>query len=502
MSSFPRVAFIISSLLGLLLCIDIGLSDQEAYYWLWSKKLALCYLEHPGLQAWITNLFSHFLGDSTFAVRFPGSLLGRLLGFWFLHKWLLLRYSDSVAHVSALSFLGSFFLIASSLISLPDAFLFPFFSLLLYDTEKKNFYRASVWLGLCALCKWTAVFFIPGFFWAYWVSSRSYSTTARYTTLLKLGVISGLLQLPTLIWNFQNNWASFRFHLVDRHPSFDWNLERSIVNLLGFGFSQVLLSGFPLIILLGFLVFSFKRPAVFTPKPERSSPSMPLTPWILPAFLIVGMSALRGELRFYWTAPALILIQAAIVDRIFKFAENPSRLRKKLSWALNGSLFCSYFLVLFVLYTPVGEYFRPLIEAKRTYDLRFSPRGDVEGWREIVSFLKDKDLDPSSDKFFLVGSNFRLSAQIAWATGIQNVGKVHASVPSLHQLHFWTQERENFKASEALFFADNRYRDISSFNNFCLSDLSWNEFTYVLGGKTIKIIKWAHCPNFNRDFRY
>jgi hypothetical protein len=48
----------------------IGLSDQEAYYWTWSKVLDWSYFEHPPLQAWITRSTSFFLGDSPFSIRF------------------------------------------------------------------------------------------------------------------------------------------------------------------------------------------------------------------------------------------------------------------------------------------------------------------------------------------------------------------------------------------------------------------------------------------------
>lgn len=107
--------------------------------------------------------------------------------------------------------------------------------------------------------------------------------------------------------------------------------------------------------------------------------------WIIPAFLVVGFSAIRGELRFYWTAPALIPLTFIILHSLSSH-RNPLFLLR-FSFVSMGLSLC---LLTLILYFPVGEYLRPIVESYRTYDIRFSPRGDLEGWRELAIELGKK----------------------------------------------------------------------------------------------------------------
>ena len=47
------------ALLRLLSAWKFPLSGDEAYYWEWSRRLALSYVDHPPLVAWTIALFDH-----------------------------------------------------------------------------------------------------------------------------------------------------------------------------------------------------------------------------------------------------------------------------------------------------------------------------------------------------------------------------------------------------------------------------------------------------------
>ena len=42
---------------------------DEAYYWLWSKNIALSYFDHPPLIAWFQALLSFFSNNNYFLIR-------------------------------------------------------------------------------------------------------------------------------------------------------------------------------------------------------------------------------------------------------------------------------------------------------------------------------------------------------------------------------------------------------------------------------------------------
>src|SRR5512142_2722777 len=59
----------------------LPLSFDEAYFWLWSKRLALSYFEHPPLLAFAIRAGTALLGDTSLGVRLV-SLLASLLASW------------------------------------------------------------------------------------------------------------------------------------------------------------------------------------------------------------------------------------------------------------------------------------------------------------------------------------------------------------------------------------------------------------------------------------
>ena len=79
--------FIAFSLLANLLYLAsglIGLSEDEAYQWVWSKHLALSYYSKPPLIAYTQWLGTHIWGDTDFGVRFFSPVIGAILGFLLL----------------------------------------------------------------------------------------------------------------------------------------------------------------------------------------------------------------------------------------------------------------------------------------------------------------------------------------------------------------------------------------------------------------------------------
>jgi len=55
---------------------QVALIGDEAYYWLWSRRLALSYVDHPSGVAWLIRLSTLVAGPSEVGVRWLNALLG------------------------------------------------------------------------------------------------------------------------------------------------------------------------------------------------------------------------------------------------------------------------------------------------------------------------------------------------------------------------------------------------------------------------------------------
>ena len=75
----PAAAIIVGAVLGrIVLSGHLGLSEDEAYYWVWGQRLDAGYFDHPPAIAWIIRAGTELLGDTERGVRLVGIGLGGL----------------------------------------------------------------------------------------------------------------------------------------------------------------------------------------------------------------------------------------------------------------------------------------------------------------------------------------------------------------------------------------------------------------------------------------
>ncbi|MBQ0006737.1 MAG: glycosyltransferase family 39 protein [Alistipes sp.] len=208
-----------------------GLADDEAYYWLFARSLDWGYFDHPPVTALLTAM-----GD------FVGGALGIRLFFTVLQPlalylfWTLIRPENPTRRDAVLFFLICFSLPVAQLygfIATPDAPLM--FSVVVFLWAYRRICTAETPLNVCLL----------GMAMALMAYSKYHGALVLVFTVLsnpKLlkrpafylsGVITVILFLPHLVWQYQNDWVSFRYHLVGRNGFFEWNnLTDFIMNLL------------------------------------------------------------------------------------------------------------------------------------------------------------------------------------------------------------------------------------------------------------------------------
>src|ERR1700704_3663354 len=90
------IAVFVVTIYRLWYCTHLELVGDEAYYWLWSRHLDICYLDKGPVIAWFISAGTALFGQTVFGIRFFAALLalGTGIGIFLLARRL---FSDRVA---------------------------------------------------------------------------------------------------------------------------------------------------------------------------------------------------------------------------------------------------------------------------------------------------------------------------------------------------------------------------------------------------------------------
>lgn len=192
---------------------------DESYYWLWSKHLALCYLDNPGGVAWQTWLGTLLGGNSEFGLRWLNALLGASsVG---LMYGLGRRLFSGKAGLLSAAFLaaGAPYLVVSRFVY-TDAL--PIFLLLLNLNQLASVFRPGLSQPR-SLSRWVGI----GLTWMLLLNTKV--SVYPYGLGLALGIlawrrdllrhrcfwaavaIGGLGILPWMLWNAAHSWAGLEW---------------------------------------------------------------------------------------------------------------------------------------------------------------------------------------------------------------------------------------------------------------------------------------------------
>lgn len=294
--------------LHLAIALLIPIFDDEAYYALWARDLALGYYDHPPMIAYMIRMGTSLFGETPLGIRlFP---ILSVIGSGYLVGDIARRMGDGATALPPL---------ATTLynLSLP---VFALGSFATPDAPSTLFWVATLWgairavntppdtrsamllwvctglfLGLGGLAKFTNAFLAFGLL-AYVITSQK-GRAYLFTRLPYLAVVAAILPLlPYLFWNLQNDWLG---------------LERQSARLAASGFSSGYFGEYVALLLLGptplvtwFAFRSFKAP------PRDSA----LLIWSsVPLLLYFGYHATHAPVQGNWIVPlqALFAIPAA-----------------------------------------------------------------------------------------------------------------------------------------------------------------------------------------------
>lgn len=200
---------------------------DEAYYWMWGQHPALSYFDHPPMVAWVQGLSAAIFGWNRFALRLPIvlTMAGDLALLYLFARRLAAEGWRDWFWLSAVIFLSAPIYVAMTTVTLPDHLLILFGLAALYcfhgfaqSFEAKAprwrlLYLGAAALGLAMLTKYYGALLGAGFVLFVLLQSRA---MLRSPHLYLAALLAVAMQTPVIIWNIQNDFASFGFIIGGR----------------------------------------------------------------------------------------------------------------------------------------------------------------------------------------------------------------------------------------------------------------------------------------------
>jgi hypothetical protein len=403
--------------------LTVGPASDEVYYWMWGRIPELSYFDHPPLHSWLLGLTYNVFGRSLFALRFL-TLLSMAGTFWIFMIWaqrLSGRYWQSHFWFAAAIYLASptFGLFGS--VAFHDHLLI-FLCLLsghcfityltVWETRGKlargSLYLGAVVLGLAALTKYSAIFLGLGVVGVI-VFGRPYRRLLTDPHLYLAAIVSVAMLTPVFVWNVQHGFASFAFHLSDRHGGGYWMSDPDFSKIWEFPLaSLILVSPFVFIAMFRFFL------ARLEPGFERTARWLAAWVFWISTLTFVAVS-LFDYVNWWWNLVAYILVMP--------FAARYMG-RRWMLW-LHIAFGAVLTALLFVSMAIV-----PLINVFGGYDWRFST---LYGWEQLE--VSARKAVAQYDPDFIASDGPEVASLTGFAIDTTNVTSLDPSRRS--QYDYW-----------------------------------------------------------------
>jgi membrane-associated phospholipid phosphatase len=192
----------------------IGLTEDEAYQWLWSKHLALSYCSKPPGIALIQWAGTSLFGDTDFGVRFFSPVFAAILSVLVL-RFMAREVGGRAAFCLLLITFATPLLVAGSILMTidPPLVLCWMWAVVVGwraaqpDGKTRDWLIVGLALGLGFLCKATAMLQIICWAMFFLLQPSARIHLKKIGPWLALGIF-GICTLPVIIWNAQHNWTT------------------------------------------------------------------------------------------------------------------------------------------------------------------------------------------------------------------------------------------------------------------------------------------------------
>ncbi|MFL5771730.1 MAG: ArnT family glycosyltransferase, partial [Flavisolibacter sp.] len=280
----------------------LELGNDEAYYWIYSMHLQWNYFDHPPLVGlWIRMSTFNLAFISEGFIRL-GSIFSCAVATWLMFKTSSTAFSERAGWYTACLFNASFYVsVTAGVYILPDSPQIVFWTLSMYmlarivkeENSWKNWLLFGVGCGLCMMSKVHGVFLLTGLFLYVIFNKRHWLKNPRlYVSLL----ITMIIFLPVVIWNFQNDFITYKFH-SERVSLFstDWNMKTFFIEI----FSQLFLNNPVNVILIMIALFTVSF---------RDSAGKIFKYIGIPLAVVLIFISLTRQTLAHWSGPAYVTL--------------------------------------------------------------------------------------------------------------------------------------------------------------------------------------------------
>ena len=286
----------------------IHLTEDEAYYRLWSMSPALGYYDHPPMIAWWVWLGRRIAGDNPLGVRLLPILASAATSALVFDMACLAGAGRALAGRAAIWFNATLLVLAGGFLAVPDAPASLFWSLALWCALRAWrgpplgwWAAAGVAAGLACLSKYSALFMAPGMLLWLLVTPEGRDRLRTPGPWLAAAIAAAIFAV-NVAWNAEHGWLSLakQFARVAPHHF----APRYFIELL---VGQALLLG-PLI-----AFFAIAAPFVRL-RTKKGVDLIPFAAVSAPFALYLLIHSLHDRVQAHWSAPLypMIAICAAV----------------------------------------------------------------------------------------------------------------------------------------------------------------------------------------------
>jgi 4-amino-4-deoxy-L-arabinose transferase-like glycosyltransferase len=376
----------------------VGLSNDEAYYWLWAMHPALSYFDHPPMVAWIVAAGRWLAGDTPLGVRFGAPILYVVAGLA-LFRTANLLYGIKIAIASCWIALAMPLLAVGGIIASPDAPSVLFWNLTVWaiaefwHSQNPRWWLAvGVFAGCGLLSKYTNLFL--GASILIWLTAvPGNAKSFRLPQFWLGGIIATALFMPVVLWNYDHEWASFAMQF-----------GRVTQNSTRFGHFEILMIGTylglasPVIACLAIAGLSGTARAAYE---QRQSQDVLLCAIILPVLAYFLVHALHDRVHFNWMAPIYPFLAICAARGLELYVREPWR----------RSVFLSALSVGFLSTAVIFAHALKPMSAGRDFDIM----GETRGWSTFATAVDA--IRQQEHAGWIATSTFATNAQLEFALG-------------------------------------------------------------------------------------
>ncbi|AQR62266.1 hypothetical protein BZG35_11895 [Brevundimonas sp. LM2] len=304
----------------LVFAATIPLTEDEAYYRLWSMRLQWGYFDHPPMIAWWIALGRGLLGDTALGARLLPVLANAAIAVLLIDTLRSLGAGDRPALRAGLWLNATLLIGTGAMLAVPDAPAALFWTLSLWAVSRAvapgrtaTPGRTAAWwvvagltAGLAVLSKYSALFLAPGIL--LWLCATAENRRPLLTPGPWLAAVLALaIVAPHILWNAEHGWVSVIKQFGRVEPkTFD---PEYLGDLLA---GQFALLNPIIAVLAGIAVFRGRLAVLKTPAAVLVLSSLPFL-----AYLV--LHSLHDRVQAHWPVPvypALVGLAALAAERL------------------------------------------------------------------------------------------------------------------------------------------------------------------------------------------